>query len=225
MSRRKASKRCHKGDDGGAENPWSNTWRSPNALQYGSGRQLLQTRVLCSPDPASFPPPTTTTTGPASPPALQKRVKMSTDGTSNSKHTATEQLFIDRLSARRLIDFRTHMYPPRFSHVQCVSLPRVQDLDHECIDLPVLEAFLEKVATGDLNASTRTDLSAADRRLLDTLSVREATAFRNHMHTLNDGGHEIIELLSDSESDGAEFDLEVTDILMHGASRSSSPIP
>jgi hypothetical protein len=45
------------------------------------------------------------------------------------------------------------------------------------------------------------------------------------MHTLNDGGHEIIELLSDSESDGAEFDLEVTDILMHGASRSSSPIP
>ncbi|KAJ7877196.1 hypothetical protein B0H13DRAFT_2668463 [Mycena leptocephala] len=123
---------------------------------------------------------------------------MSTDSTSNSKHTATEQLFIDRLSARRLIDFRTHMYPP---------------------------AFLEKVATGDLNASTHTDLSAADRRLLDTLSVREATAFRNHMHTLNDGGHEIIELLSDSESDGADFDLEVTDILMHGASRSSSPIP
>jgi hypothetical protein len=45
------------------------------------------------------------------------------------------------------------------------------------------------------------------------------------MRTLNDGGHEIIELLSDSESDGAESGLEVTDVLMHGASRSSSPIP
>jgi hypothetical protein len=29
----------------------------------------------------------------------QKRVKMSTDGTSNSKHTAAEQLFIDRLAS------------------------------------------------------------------------------------------------------------------------------
>ncbi|KAJ7912773.1 hypothetical protein B0H13DRAFT_528059 [Mycena leptocephala] len=84
-----------------------------------------KTFVLCLLDPASFPPPTTTTPGPTSPPARQKRVKMFTDGTSNSKHTATEQLFIDRLSARRLIDFRTHMYIcARFSHVQRVSLPR-----------------------------------------------------------------------------------------------------
>jgi hypothetical protein len=45
------------------------------------------------------------------------------------------------------------------------------------------------------------------------------------MRTTNHGGHEIIELLSDSESDGAESDLEVTDVLMQGASRSSSPIP
>jgi hypothetical protein len=56
-------------------------------------------------------------------------------------------------------------------------------LDHEWIDLPALEAFLEKSATGDLNTSMRTDLSASDRRLLDTFSVREVTAFRNHVRS------------------------------------------
>jgi hypothetical protein len=58
-------------------------------------------------------------------------------------------------------------------------------LDHEWIDLLALEAFLEKAATGDLNASTRTDLSPADRRLLDTLSVWEATAFRDHVRSFS----------------------------------------
>ncbi|KAJ7906241.1 hypothetical protein B0H13DRAFT_1880803 [Mycena leptocephala] len=78
---------------------------------------------------------------------------MSADGTRNSKHTADEQLFIDRVSARRLMDFCTYY-------------------------------FLETPATYDPNAaSTRTDLSAADRRLLDIISIRELTAFRNHVHT------------------------------------------
>jgi hypothetical protein len=58
-------------------------------------------------------------------------------------------------------------------------------LDHEWIDLPVLEAFLEKAAASDLNASARTDLRAADRCLLDTLSVREVTAFRNHVRSFS----------------------------------------
>lgn len=58
-------------------------------------------------------------------------------------------------------------------------------LDHEWIDLLALEAFLEKAATGDLNTSTRTDLSQADRRLLDTLSVQEATAFRDHVRSFS----------------------------------------
>ncbi|KAJ7834316.1 hypothetical protein B0H13DRAFT_2678663 [Mycena leptocephala] len=222
---------------------------------------------------------------------------MPTNGTSNSKLTGVEHLFIDRLPARRLIDFRTHRYTPSFLMSNASRF-----LDHKWIDLLALEAFLEKAATGDLNASRRTDLSPADRRLLDTLSVRKATAFRDHIHTphfiasnaarfldhacidvtllrdflcstpthnsstpsnpihvktetnppsvppppaflvkrepvsvaippsikmrtTNHGGHEIIELLSDSESDGAESDLEVTDVLMQGASRSSSPIP
>ncbi|KAJ7867305.1 hypothetical protein B0H13DRAFT_2281228 [Mycena leptocephala] len=208
---------------------------------------------------------------------------MSADGTRNSKHTADEQLFINRVSARRLMDFCTHMYTPGF-----LVSNSSRFLDHEWVDLPALKYFLETPATYDPNAaSTRTDLSAADRCLLDTISVRELTAFRNHVHTphfivshaprfldhrwidvtllreflkieanpplvppptalsvklevgliaippshapiktrtLNAGGHEIIELLSDSESDGAESDLEVTDVLMHGSSRSSSPV-
>ncbi|KAJ7925365.1 hypothetical protein B0H13DRAFT_2570993 [Mycena leptocephala] len=93
---------------------------------------------------------------------------MATNGTSNSKLTGVEHLFIDRLPARRLIDFRTHVYTPSFLMSNASRF-----LDHEWIDLLALEAFLEKAATGDLNASTRTDLSPADRRLLDTLSVRE----------------------------------------------------
>jgi hypothetical protein len=72
------------------------------------------------------------------------------------------------------------MYAPSF-----IMSNASRFLDHEWIDLPVLDAFLEKAATGDLNASTRTDLSAADRRLLDTISVREANAFRNHVRSFS----------------------------------------
>jgi hypothetical protein len=68
------------------------------------------------------------------------------------------------------------MYAPSF-----IMSNASRFLDHEWIDLP----FLEKAATGDLNASTRTDLSAADRRLLDTISVREANAFRNHVRSFS----------------------------------------
>ncbi|KAJ7831666.1 hypothetical protein B0H13DRAFT_2289225 [Mycena leptocephala] len=197
---------------------------------------------------------------------------MSADGTHNSKHT-DEQLFIDRVSARRLMDFCTHIYTPGFLVSNASRF-----LDHEWVDLPALKYFLGTPATCDPNAaSTRTDLSAADRCLLDTISVRsywiDITLLREFLraspaylpsnpvhvkieanpplvppptpvsvklevgliaippshapvktHTLNTGGHEIIEPLSDSESDGAESDLEVTDVLMHGASRSSSPI-
>ncbi|KAJ7869253.1 hypothetical protein B0H13DRAFT_2280827 [Mycena leptocephala] len=109
----------------------------------------------------------------------QKRVKMSADGTCNSKHTADEQLSIDRVSARRLMDFYTHMYTPGFLVSNASRF-----LDHEWVDLPTLKYFLETPATYDPNAaSTRTDLSAADRCLLDTISVRELTAFRNYVHT------------------------------------------
>jgi hypothetical protein len=34
---------------------------------------------------------------------------MPTDGTNNSTHTATDQLFIDRVSARWLIHFHTYV--------------------------------------------------------------------------------------------------------------------
>jgi hypothetical protein len=43
----------------------------------------------------------------------QKRVKMLTNGTNNSKHTAvaTHQLFIDRVSARRLTSNPMYIAP------------------------------------------------------------------------------------------------------------------
>lgn len=46
------------------------------------------------------------------------------------------------------------------------------------------------------------------------------------MRILNEEGHDVFELLSDSDSDaGRDSDLEVTDALIRGASRSSSPVP
>ncbi|KAJ7904886.1 hypothetical protein B0H13DRAFT_1881563 [Mycena leptocephala] len=63
--------------------------------------------------PRSFPPPTTNPPpplAPTSPPTRQKRVKIPTDGTNNSKHSATDQLFIDRVWARWLIDFHTYVF-------------------------------------------------------------------------------------------------------------------
>jgi hypothetical protein len=45
-------------------------------------------------------------------------------------------------------------------------------LDHKWVDLPMLKYFLETPATYDPDAaSTRTDLSAADRHLLELQSV------------------------------------------------------
>ncbi|KAJ7817665.1 hypothetical protein B0H13DRAFT_2683091 [Mycena leptocephala] len=66
---------------------------------------------------------------------------MSAGGTRNSKHTTDEQLFIDRVSARRLMDFCTHMYTPGFLVSNASRF-----LDHEWVDLPALKYFLETPA-------------------------------------------------------------------------------
>ncbi|KAJ7792780.1 hypothetical protein B0H13DRAFT_2393893 [Mycena leptocephala] len=187
---------------------------------------------------------------------------MSADGTHNSKHTADdEQLFIDRVSARRLMDFCTHMYTPGFLVSNASRF-----LDHEWVDLPALKYFLgypplvirtppqqgqiSVQLTGVFSIPFQEFLRASPAYLPSNpvhvkieanpplvppptpvsvkLEVGLIAILPSHApvktRTLNAGGHEIIELLSDSESDGAESDLEVTDVLMHGASRSSSPV-
>ncbi|KAJ7321108.1 hypothetical protein DFH08DRAFT_1086023 [Mycena albidolilacea] len=72
----------------------------------------------------------------------------------NSKHTPAEQLFINALPARRLMDFRNYMYSPLYITSNAAGF-----LCHEWIDLPALKGFLASSATAaDSNASTRPDV-------------------------------------------------------------------
>ncbi|KAJ7867199.1 hypothetical protein B0H14DRAFT_2572957 [Mycena olivaceomarginata] len=157
----------------------------------------------------------------------------------NSKHTPAEQLFINALPARRLMDFRNYMYSPLYITSNAAGF-----LCHEWIDLPALKGFLASSATAaDSNTSTRPDVSPADKSFLDSLSVAELNAFRSYVdtrslrsflaqnmkaitsvppslpvsikvrgvppsipapikiRTLTEGGHEVLELYSDSESE------------------------
>ncbi|KAJ7934681.1 hypothetical protein B0H13DRAFT_2305465 [Mycena leptocephala] len=110
---------------------------------------------------------------------------MPTDGTNSSKHTAAEEVFIGRVSARRLIDFRTYVisYVSRF-------------LDRDCIALPALRKFLEAPAAGDLSASTFIGVSAAGRAHCVVISISFAMLARSFANqTLSD----------DSETDTRPF--------------------
>jgi hypothetical protein len=107
-------------------------------------------------------------------------------------------------------------------------------LDHRWIDVTLLREFLRaspaylpsnpvhiKIEANPLLVPPPTAVSVKLEVGLIAIPPSHAPI---KTRTLNASGHEIIELLSDSESDGAESDLEVTDVLMHGASRSSSPV-
>ncbi|KAJ7845548.1 hypothetical protein B0H14DRAFT_3139049 [Mycena olivaceomarginata] len=97
----------------------------------------------------------------------------------NSKHTPAEQLFINALPARRLMDFRNYMYSPLYITSNAAGF-----LCHEWIDLPALKGFLASSATAaDSNASTRPDVSPADKSFLDSLSVAELNAFRSYVYS------------------------------------------
>jgi hypothetical protein len=111
-------------------------------------------------------------------------------------------------------------------------------LDHRWIDVTLLRDFLRSMPT-HISLPTLSNLVRVKIETVPLLVPLPTTASiklepgstsipPSHapikMRTLNDGGHEIIELLSDSE-DVAKSDLEGTNVLIRGASRSSSPIP
>ncbi|KAJ7818916.1 hypothetical protein B0H14DRAFT_3738463 [Mycena olivaceomarginata] len=97
----------------------------------------------------------------------------------NSKHTPAEQLLINALPARRLMDFRNYMYSLLYITSNAAGF-----LCHEWIDLPALKGFLASSATAaDSNASTRPDVSPADKSFLDSLSVAELNAFRSYVYS------------------------------------------
>ncbi|KAJ7720978.1 hypothetical protein DFH07DRAFT_972444 [Mycena maculata] len=114
-----------------------------------------------------------------------------------SKHSATDQAFLDDLPGRKLIEFRNYMFTPSY-----ITSNAGRFLDHEWIDIPALREFLGNSAPE----------AGADPLPLSA----PPTSFK--IRTSYEGGREVLEISSDSESDADEISGELT----RGASRSSS---
>ncbi|KAJ7502216.1 hypothetical protein B0H11DRAFT_2365550 [Mycena galericulata] len=160
-----------------------------------------------TPPPPHFLPLTTTV-----PPTnqyrrrVEKRVKMA------SKHSAADQAFLDGLPGRKLIESRNYMFTPSY-----ITSNAGRFLDHEWIDIPALREFLGNSApeAGSDASSTRSTRLSACPDLAQTLSA-PPTSFK--IRTSYEGGREVLEISSDSESDADEISGDLT----RGASRSSS---
>ncbi|KAJ7434269.1 hypothetical protein B0H11DRAFT_2118810 [Mycena galericulata] len=162
-----------------------------------------------------------------------------------SKHMPADQAFLDGLSARQLMmDFRNYLYSPMY-----IKLNAGKFLDHEWVDIPTLKEYLHQIHQNpDLDASSTRPATPSDpvrvkiETPLPSATPRPAISVKAEpqpirlpppagdspikMRTLTEGGREVIEVLSDSESDAADSDsdLEVMEVLQT-TSRSSSTIP
>ncbi|KAJ7912742.1 hypothetical protein B0H13DRAFT_2659938 [Mycena leptocephala] len=105
---------------------------------------------------------------------------MSVPGISGSKHTPRNHGFLDGLPAWQLMGFRSYIYSPAF-----ISSNPSQFLDHEWVDIPQLERFLARNASGtDVDAfTTHPSLASAERELITRLPALELMDFRNYMYT------------------------------------------
>ncbi|KAJ6580328.1 hypothetical protein B0H10DRAFT_2443268 [Mycena sp. CBHHK59/15] len=174
----------------------------------------------------------------------RKPVKMAVNGAKAWKHSPADQEFLDSLSTRDLMDFRNYMYSPIY-----IASNAGRFLDHEWINIPNLRDFLCRKAAdaGQVASSTRpsavSDLihvkieapqpSAHPAPAILVKAESQSTGLpckipgAVKMRTLNEGGHDVFELLSDSEPETLDHDsdLEVSAALIRTASHSSSVIP
>ncbi|KAJ7450993.1 hypothetical protein B0H11DRAFT_2246571 [Mycena galericulata] len=138
-----------------------------------------------------------------------------------SKHSAADQAFLDGLPGRKLIEFRNYMFTPSY-----ITSNAGRFLDHEWIDIPALREFLGNSAPeagSDASSTRSTRLSACPDLVriktegADPLPLSAPpTSFK--IRTSYEGGREVLEISSDSESDADEISGDLT----RGASRSSS---
>ncbi|KAJ7882327.1 hypothetical protein B0H13DRAFT_2667388, partial [Mycena leptocephala] len=119
--------------------------------------------------------------------------------------------------AREVMDFQN--YAPSFIESDAADL--------NWIEVPALRKFLEqKISIETPHASgpnTRTISVKSEPQLISLSRVCGAVKLR----TLNQGGREILKLISESEAEDSDpdCDVEVTAALMRTSSRSSSTIP
>ncbi|KAJ7467361.1 hypothetical protein B0H11DRAFT_2197322 [Mycena galericulata] len=138
-----------------------------------------------------------------------------------SKHSAADQAFLDGLPGWKLIEFRNYMFTPSY-----ITSNAGRFLDHEWIDIPALREFLGNSAPeagSDASSTRSTRLSACPDLVriktegADPLPLSAPpTSFK--IRTSYEGGREVLEISSDSESDADEISGDLT----RGASRSSS---
>ncbi|KAJ7476393.1 hypothetical protein B0H11DRAFT_1810084 [Mycena galericulata] len=142
------------------------------------------------------------------------------------------------------MDFRNYLYSPMY-----IKLNAGKFLDHEWVDIPTLKEYLRQIHQNPgLDASSTRPATPSDpvrvkiETPLPSTTPRPAISVKAEpqpirlpppagdsaikMRTLTEGGREVIEVLSDSDSDAADSDsdLEVMEVLQT-TSRSSSTIP
>ncbi|KAJ7920260.1 hypothetical protein B0H13DRAFT_2268255 [Mycena leptocephala] len=117
------------------------------------------------------------------------------------------------------MEFQNYMYAPSF-----IESNAAQFLDLNWIEVLALRKFLEqKISIHASGSNTLTISVKSELQLISLSRVSGAVKLR----TLNQGGREILELISESEAEESDpdCDVEVTAALMRTSSRFSSTIP
>ncbi|KAJ7343942.1 hypothetical protein DFH08DRAFT_1081295 [Mycena albidolilacea] len=177
-------------------------------------------------------PFTTITDAAADPSPAQKRVKMAPDAKPRS---SADQEYLDSLSGHQLMDFRNYLFSPTY-----IKYNPGQFLDHDWVNINLFREYLQRTGQTPVPDASSTPSSASVRIKIEAraplvpdvvkaepevITVQPA-AGNVKMRTLNEGGREVLELLSESEPDDNDeaSDLEVMEVLKH-TSRSSSAAP
>ncbi|KAJ7138486.1 hypothetical protein C8R43DRAFT_1109764 [Mycena crocata] len=158
---------------------------------------------------------------------------------SPSKHSAAEQHFLDGLSNGQLKNFRDYMFSTAY-----IKDNATQFLDHEWIDIPTLKGYLcRNYPVAAVTPSTRVSPSplvkiedsapvlraptlptASVKTEASVPSISSVSSATARVRICCEHGREVVELLSDSDADDGDSDIqEISEALTRGASRSSSP--
>ncbi|KAJ7438913.1 hypothetical protein B0H11DRAFT_2356610 [Mycena galericulata] len=171
----------------------------------------------------------------------RQRIEMATSVGATSKHPPADREYIGSLSPLTLIEFRNYMFSSAY-----ITRNATKFLNYEWVNISDLREYMQQTTAGSvLGASTAYLSTVSDpvRVKIEPVSapgppdpvkaepqavILPQISDDIKMRTLNEGGREVFELLSDSEpepdeSDG-NSDAEVMETLQR-TSRSSSAVP
>ncbi|KAJ7469936.1 hypothetical protein B0H11DRAFT_2042902 [Mycena galericulata] len=122
-----------------------------------------------------------------------------------SRHSVADQQFIDGLSTRVIMDFRSSVYQPAYIAAHANIF-----INHEWIDIDALRLFVERAPQPELSSPpsgspigrVKLEHDASTTRLSSAGSISAHPIVKTR--TLEEGGREVLEILSDSESDESD---------------------